>query len=227
MKKKQFVVLGLGRFGMSVAKTLSENGYDVMAVDINGDHVQEASAFVTHAVKADISNELSLRALGIGNFDVVVVATASHLESGVMATLLAKELGIPTVVAKAQDSLQKKILEKIGADRVVFPEREMGVRLANSLLYGNFFEFMELSDEFGLAEFETPFSWINKTLAQSEIRAKYGLNVVALKREGKMILSPSPDEILKENDIMIAMGESRQIQRIMEKTKNDGSKIFE
>lgn len=223
-KRKQYVVLGLGRFGMSVAKTLSENGHDVMAVDINADHVQEASEFVTHAVRADVSNEYSLRALGIGNFDVVVVAIASHLESCVMATLLAKELGVKYVVAKAQDGMQKKILEKIGADRVVFPEREMGTRVANSLMFGNFFEFMELSDEFGIAEFEPLPEWEEKTLAQSEIRAKYGLNVVGIKSHFKVEASPRADRIIKKGDIIIVIGESKQIQRFAEK-KNIGAMI--
>lgn len=221
-KKKQFVVLGLGRFGMSVAKSLSEIGYDVMAVDINSENVQYASEFVTHAVRADVGDELSLRALGIGNFDVVIVSIGSHLEASVMATLIAKELGIPYVIAKAQDDMQKKILEKIGADRVIFPEREMGTRIANSLVFGNFFEFMELSDEFGIAEIEPLEEWIGATLAHTEIRAKYGLNVVAIKYKGKVEASPRADREFKKGDIAIVMGENRQIQRFLEKNHIGG-----
>lgn len=216
-RKKQFVVLGLGRFGMSIAKELSKNGYDVMAVDQNPDKVQAVSEFVTHAVKADVADELSMRALGIGNFDVAVIAIGGHLEANVMATLLAKELGIPYVMAKAQDDMSKKILEKIGADRVVFPEREMGIRIANSLMFGNFVEIMELSDEFGIAEFEPLEEWIGKTLAQSEVRNKYGLNVVAFKRGGKIEASPRADRMFSHGDIVVVMGESRQIQRFFEK----------
>lgn len=222
-KKKQFVVLGLGRFGLSVAKTLSDNGFDVMAVDMNAENVQIASAFVTHAARADVTDELSLRALGIGNFDVVIVAIGSHLEAGVMATLIAKEMGIPYVVAKAQDDMQKRILERIGADRVIFPEREMGARIANSLMFGNFVEFMELSEEFGIAEFEPLDEWIGQTLAQTEIRAKYGLNVVAVKRKGKFEASPSAGHLFAKGEMLVAMGENRQIQRFFEKKGIGGS----
>lgn len=216
-RKKQFAVLGLGRFGMSIAKTLSEKGYDVIAVDEDGESVQLASEFVTHAARADVTDEMSMRALGIGNVDVVVVAIASHLESSAMATLIMKEMGIKYIVAKAQDDLQKKILEKIGADRVIFPEREMGMRIANSLVYGNFFEFMELSEEFGIAEFEPLKDWVGKTLAQIEIRNKYGLNVVAVKNNGRVEASPRADRIFKEKDVVIVMGESNQIQRFLDK----------
>ncbi len=223
-KRKQFVVLGLGRFGMSVAKSLSENGCDVMAVDESPERVQAASEFVTHAVRADITDELSLRALGIGNFDVVVVSIGSHLEASVMGTLIAKELGIPYIIAKAQDEMQKKILEKIGADRVIFPEREMGVRIANSLLYGNFVEFMELSEEFGIAEIEVIDEWIGKTLAQTEIRAKYGLNVVAIKHKGKIEASPRADRKFEKDDIAVVLGENKQIQHFY--TKASKGDIF-
>lgn len=222
-KRKQFVVLGLGRFGMSIAKTLSDNGFDVMAVDINAEHVQIASEFVTHAVRADISDEISLRSLGIGNFDVVIIAIAGQLEASVMATLVCKEMGIPYVMAKAQDDMQKKILEKIGADRVVFPEREMGARIANSLMFGNFVEVMELSDEFGVAEFEPLKEWIGKTLAQTEIRNKYGLNVVATKKKGKFIASPPPNHVFTEGELVVAMGETKQIQRFLEKNGTGGN----
>lgn len=221
-KKKQFAILGLGRFGMSVAKTLSKNGYDVMAIDINAENVQIASEFVTHAVRADISDELSLRALGIGNFDVVIIAIAEHMEASMMATLVCKEIGIPYVMAKAKDDMQKKILEKIGADRVVFPEREMGARIANSLMFGNFVEFMELSEEFGIAEFEPLEEWIGKTLAQTEIRAKYGLNVVAIKNKGKFEATPGANRVFKHGEIVVAMGENKQIQRFLEKKGNGG-----
>ena len=221
-RKKQFAILGLGRFGMSMAKTLSEKGFDVMAVDEDPDAVQIASEFVTHAVRADVTDELSMRSLGVGNFDVVVVAIASHLESSAMATLIVKEMGIKYIVAKAKDDMQKKILEKIGADRVIFPEREMGTRIANSLVYGNFFEFMELSDEFGIAEFEPLKEWVGKTLAQTEIRAKYGLNVVAVKSNGRVEASPRADRVFKEREIIIVMGESTQIQRFLDKNSKRG-----
>lgn len=216
-KRKQFVVLGLGRFGLSVSRALSENGFEVLAAGNDPDAVQVASEFVTHAVCIDVTDDLSLKALGIGNFDVAVIAIGHHLEASVMATLQAKEMGIPYVIAKAQNNAHKKILEKIGADRVIFPERDMGIRIANNLMYGNFFEFMELSNEFGIAEFEPLKDWIGKTLAQSEIRAKFDLNVVAIRARGKTEASPRANRIIQETDTLIVMGENRQIQRFIEK----------
>lgn len=221
-KKKQFVVLGLGRFGLSIARTLSDNGYNVMAVDNCPEKVQLASEFVTHAVKSDVTDDLSMRALGIGNFDVVIVSIGSHLEAGVMATLIAKELGVPYILAKAQSDMQKKILEKIGADRVIFPEREMGVRIANSLMFGNFVEFMELSDEFGIAEIEPLKEWYGVTLAQSEIRAKYGINVVAIRQKGKIFTSPQADHVIQTGEILVVMAEYKQIQRLLERKSGEG-----
>ncbi|HIT73141.1 potassium transporter Trk [Tyzzerella sp. An114] len=213
----QFIVLGLGRFGMSVAKTLSDKGFDVLAVDNNAEVVQNALEFVTHAVKADMTDEIALKSLGIGNFDVAIIAIGSKLEASVMATLIAKEAGVKYIVAKAQDERSKKVLQKIGADRVIFPEREMGVRVANSLLYGNFFEFMELSDEFGIAEIPPNKDWIGKTIAGCEVRAKYGLNIVAIKHGGKVEVTPSATYVFEEEDIVIVLGENSIIQDFMEK----------
>ena len=212
----QFIVLGLGRFGMSIAKTLSEKGCDVLAVDNNAEVVQNAMEFVTHAVKADITDEIALKSLGIGNFDVAIIAIGSNLEASVMATLIAKEAGVKYIVTKATDEMAKKVLKKIGADRVIFPEREMGVRIANSLLYGNFFEFIELSDEFGIAEITPNKDWIGQTIAGCEIRGKYGLNIVAVKHGGKVDVTPSATYVFKEDDIIIVLGENKVIQDFME-----------
>lgn len=223
-RRKQFVVLGLGRFGLSVAKQLSENGYDVLAAGNDPDAVQVAAGFVTHAACIDVTDDLSMKALGIGNFDVAIVGIGNHLEASVMATLQAKEMGIPYVVAKAQNDAHKQILEKIGADRVIFPEREMGIRLANSLMYGNFFEFMEVSSEFGIAEFEPHKSWVGKTLAQLQIRGTYDLNVVAIRTAGKTEASPRADRVIREKDVLIVMGENRAIQRYLEKLAKLGEK---
>lgn len=220
-KSKQFCVLGLGRFGLSVAKTLSDNGFDVLAVDKNPEFVQIASEFVTHAVKADVTDEHSMRALGIGNLDVVIVAIGSSLEASVMATVIAKDLGNKYVISKAQDDQQKRILERIGADRVIFPEREMGVRIANSLMYGNFVEFIELSEEFVIAEIEPLAEWDGKTLAQSGIRNKFGFNIVAIRRHGKVKVVPEASQIINKDDILVVIGENAQIQRFLQTTVNN------
>lgn len=215
--KKQFAVLGLGRFGRSVAKTLAENGAEVLAVDSNMELVQDMSEYVTHAVMADITDEADLRNLGLGNFDVVIIATGSHLEASVLAILLAKEMGVPYVIAKALDENHKKILEKIGVDRVILPEREMGLHIANKLIYGNFFELTEISDDVSIAEVIPKKEWFGKSMIESDIRAKYDLNIIAIRQGEDIIASPKPSYIIQQNDILIVLGENVNIQKFLNK----------
>lgn len=217
VRKKQYVVFGLGRFGMSVAKTLSDKGLDVLAIDNNIEMVQEASKFCTRAVKADVTDENALRALGVSSFDVGVVAIGSNLESSVMVTILAKELGVKHVVAKTQDVTRKKVLEKIGADKVIFPEREMGVRIANSLVYGDFFEFMDLTDDFAIAEFKPPAEWIGKNLVEADVRARHNLNVIAIKYEDHVEVTPSADRKFLKEDIVVVIGQSDSLRLFLDK----------
>lgn len=216
-RKKQFVVLGLGRFGMSIAQVLSDNGHTVLAVDSCMERVQAAAEFATQAVRVDIADEGAARSLGMGNFDIVVVAIGNHFEASVMAVLMAKEAGAPYVVAKAQSEKHRKILERIGADRVVFPEREMGVRLANSLMYGNFLEFMEVSDEFGILEVRPLKEWIGKTLVEADIRVKHNLNVAAIRVGGKVDVTPNADRVFTPEDTVVLMGGNKDIQRFLDK----------
>ena len=148
MAKKEFVVFGLGRFGTSVARTLAESGCEVLVVDDNEDKIHEIADYVTHAVCANVTDVDSLESLGISNFDGAIVAIGQNLEASVMVTILAKEAGIPYVLAKAQNDLHAKVLKKVGADMVVFPEKETGIRIANNILMGNFFDAVELSSTF-------------------------------------------------------------------------------
>ncbi len=217
--KKQFVVLGLGRFGRSVAKTLSENGAEVLAVDNNLEVVQDMAEYVTHAVAADIADEIDLRNLGLSNFDVAVIATGNHLEASVLATLQAKEMGVPYVIAKAPDENHKKILEKLGADRVVLPEGEMGFHIANKLMYGNFFELTEISKDVSIAELTPTKEWIAKPISESDIRARYDLNIIAIRKENKIIASPKPSYVIEQEDILIVLGENKNIQKFLNKKK--------
>lgn len=217
INKKQFAVLGLGRFGRSIAKTLSENGAEVLAVDNDMELVQDISEYVTHAVMADITDEADLRNLGLGNFDIVIIGTGSHLESSVLAVLLAKEMGVPYVIAKALDENHKKILEKIGVDRVILPEREMGVHIANKLLYGNFFELTEISDDVSIAEVIPKQEWLNKSIIESDIRAKYDLNIIAIRQQQEIIASPKPSYVIQKDDILIVLGENVNIQKFLNK----------
>jgi trk system potassium uptake protein TrkA len=211
---KQFVVLGLGRFGTSVAKSLYQMGHDVLAVDIDEDVVQGISDSVTHAVQADVTEEDALRALGLGNFDVGVVAIGSNIQASTLVTLIVKEMGVKYVVAKAQNELHAKLLYRIGADRVVFPERDMGVRLAHNLVSSNVIDFIELAPDFSIVEMAAPEAWCGKTLKQLDIRRKHGINVVAVKDGDDIRVSPGADYMIKEGDALIVIGNNGDVARI-------------
>ncbi len=211
-KLKQFAVLGLGRFGQSVVRTLHEKGYDVLAVDVDIDLVNEMSKYSTLVLQADVSDENVIRNLGLNNYDVVIVAIGGDLETSVMATLLAKENGAKVVIVKAKNISQRTVLEKVGADRVVLPEREMGEKLAINLISTNVIDFINLSDKFGVGEIEPLPKWIGQTLIKSNIRAEYEINVVAIKREEvDIIVSPRPNEVIQEGDKLVVIGESKYI----------------
>lgn len=213
-KRKDFAVFGLGKFGRSVAETLCKNGYDVLAIDINEEIIQEVSDKVTHAVQADVTDADALHALGIRNFDVVIVAISVNMQASIMATILAKELGVPYVLAKAQNDIHKRVLEKVGADRVVFPEREIGVRIANNLIADNFVDFVELSDEYSIAEVSVLDEWQDKSLKEIGLRARYRINVMAIKSGENIMINPGPDQILKEQDILVVIAENDQLKKL-------------
>ncbi len=211
---KSFVVIGLGRFGTSVAKTLYELGNEVMAVDLDPDVVQEISEYVTHAVVADVLDESVLHELGLSNFDVVIISIASNIEASIMATLTAKEMGAKKVVVKAQTDVHGKVLTKVGADRIVFPERDMGARVAHNLTSSNILDFIELSPEYYIIEIAALKSWINKSLSELRLRNKYGVNVLAIKRGSGLKISPVADEIVLEGDILVVIGDEHDIRKI-------------
>ena len=217
MSKKQYMVIGLGHFGMSVAKTISDNGYEVLGIDCDANKVQEASEFLTHAIKMDINDEGALKDAGMSNFDVVIIAVGSSLEASIIAALTAKELGIGYIVAKAKSLIHKKALLKIGVDRVILPEKEMGVRVANSLIFGNFVELIEISEDYGIAEIEPLKEWIGKKLLETDIRSKYGFNVVAVKRNDELEAAPAADTIFEKGDILLVLGQVDRLQKFMKK----------
>lgn len=213
---RQFAIIGLGRFGSNMAKALHKMGYEVLAVDRNPQKVQDISEDVTHVIQADATDESALRAMGILNFDAVVVAIGEDIQSNILTTLQLKEIGVPYIVATAQNSLHAKLLEKIGADRVVSPERDMARRVAYNLASTNVMDYIELSPKFSIVEITVPKSFQNKTLAESNVRAKYGINIVAIKRDDHLIISPLPEEHLRENDIAVVVGSNESINRLEE-----------
>ncbi len=208
---KQFAVLGLGRFGQSVVRTLYDRGYDVLAIDTNIDLVNEISHFSTLVMQADVRDENVIKNLGLNNYDVVIVAIGSNLETAVMATLLAKENGAKTVIVKAKNTSQKTVLLKVGADKVILPEKEMAEKLAINLITTNVIDFINLSDKFGIAEIQPRKKWIGSSLIKSNIRAEYNVNVVAIKRAGEVLVNPMPSEIILEDDKLVVIGENEAI----------------
>ena len=212
--KKQFAVIGLGRFGTSVAMTLQSLGHEVLAIDSSEEQVQKLSDAVTHVVQADTTDENSLKELGLRNFDAVVVAIGEDVQANVATTLLLKEMGIPFIIAKAKNALHGKMLEKIGADRVVYPERDMGLRVAHGLVSANVLDYIELSPSLSLVEVSAPRSFFGKTLAQTDLRAHYGVNVVAIKRFEDLIVPPQPNELICDGDILIVIGAKDGIHSI-------------
>lgn len=213
---RQFAIIGLGRFGSNMAKALTKMGYEVLAIDKNMERVQEFSNEFTHVVQADATDENALRELGILNFDVVVVAIGEDMQANVLTTLQLKEIGAPYIVSMARDSLQIKLLEKIGADRVVSPERDMARRVAYNLASTSVMDYIELSPQFSIVEIAVPEDFLDKTLMESDIRAKYGINVVAIKRKNDLIISPRPTERLQKGDVAIVVGSNDGINSLEE-----------
>lgn len=215
-KNKQFAILGLGRFGQSIATCLLQNGCEVLCCDKDIEIVNEMSKLGCHAIQADVTDAHALNEFGINNFDVVIVAIGENLEGSILATMLAKDFGAKFVIAKARNDIQKSILEKVGADRVVLPERDMGKRIASTLMTTNIIDYINLSDKFAIAEIEPNTKWIGKSILNSNVRAKYGLNIVAIKRDTDIIVSPAPSVIIEKTDILVVVGENSQVNDIQD-----------
>lgn len=217
-KMKQFVVIGCGRFGASVATSLYSLGHDVLAIDKDGEKVQEISELVTHSVQADAIDENTLRTLGIRNFDVAVISIGTDIQASIMGTLIAKELGVETVIAKAQSDLHGKVLRKIGADRVVYPEREMGSRVAHNLVASNILDYIELAQDYSIVEIAPLKSWEGKALIDLRLPTKYGINIMAIKHGKDINISPYAEDIIKEGDVLIVIGNNEDLRKL-EKNK--------
>lgn len=213
---KTFAVIGLGRFGAAIALELSSLGHEVMAVDTDEDKVRQVADKVTHAVTADARKLEVLQALGLRNFDCAVVAMGGDVGNSALVTLNLKELGIPQVVCKAQSHVHRKVLEKIGADRVIFPEHEMGQKVAQGLSSSSVLNFVEFSEDYGIVELEAPSSWRGKTLRELDVRNAFHVTVIALRRNGTLDVSPRADVPIEAGDNVVALGRSEDINRLHE-----------
>ena len=212
--KKQFVVLGLGSFGASVAVTLQQLGCDVVAVDQDMERINDIADKVTYAMQADIGNPDLLQSLGSRNYDGIVVASSENLEGSILATLAAKEMGISYILCKAHNSRYAQVLRKLGADAVVFPEEEMGRKIAKNLLSANLADWIELSPDYSIVETAVPKRWIGRTLKDLDVRRTYGVNVVGVKEGDHVEITPDPDVSLKEGMILMLIGSNEALERI-------------
>ena len=210
---KQFAVIGLGRFGLSVARTLHSLGHQVLAVDSDEEHVRAALDHSTRAVVADATDESTIRSLGIRNFDVIVVGIGGDIQASIMTTLTLKELGAPYVVVKAQSELHGKVLCKIGADKVVFPERDMGFRVAHNLVSSNVLEYIELSPNVSMVEIVASDKMVGKELRQLDLRNRFHVNVIALKRGGQINITPKADDVITVDDVLVVVGDNEDLKR--------------
>ena len=217
MEFKEFMIIGCGRFGRSVAVTLAELGHEVLVIDKDEDTINEISTSVTHAVSADVMIEGTLESLGIHNMDEVIVAMGSNFEASLMATAVAKENNVKTVIAKVSDKIHGRIMKKVGADRVIIPEKDSGIRLAYNISTSNILDYIEVSDDFSIMEVKPPKSWIGRSLAQLDIRNNYGVTVVAVKEEDvkEININPKPDYVFDQSDIVLVLGKYKKIEAIV------------
>lgn len=213
---KNFVVIGCGRFGRAIATTLYKLGHDVLAIDSNEEIIQNIAGDVTKAVTSQIDEQV-LREIGVPNCDVAIVSMGSDIESSVITTLLLKEMKIPYIVCKASTEIHEKILYKIGADRVVSPERDSGIKIAKNLVSDNILDKIDLDPDYAIFELITPKSWIGKSLIELNVRKEYNLNVVAIKKDDDFVITPNPEEPLKENDIILLLGEKKNLKYFEQK----------
>ncbi|MCL1694862.1 TrkA family potassium uptake protein [Lysinibacillus sp. BPa_S21] len=211
MTIKQYAVIGLGRFGVSVARRLYEAGHEVLGIDINEERVEDAEPYVTHAVIADTTEEKALNSIGIRNFDCVIVAIGIDMQSSILTVSLLKELGIKKIIAKALGKRHGQVLDKVGAEWVIYPERDMGERVANQLLSPNMLNYIELSKEYSIEEIMIPSKMAGQNLRDLDIRAHYNVSVIAIVRDGNITILPSPDEIIKEKEILVMIGHRKDL----------------
>ncbi len=213
---KQFAVIGLGRFGSSVARTLAKMGYEVLAIDGDEERVNDIAEDVTCAEQVNVLEEKALKSLGLRNFDTVIVAIGQEIKASILVTVMLKEMGVSRIVTKAMDELHGRVLEKVGADIVVFPERDMGVRLAHTLVSRNIIDQIHLSSDYSIVELIAPAKFAGETLERLALRQKYGATVMAIRRGGDIIISPGARQVIAEGDVLVVIGRDEKLEKLEE-----------
>lgn len=215
--KKVFAVIGLGRFGGSIVRTLAQEGMEVLAIDADEDRVNEFAKIASHTIVGDTTDENVLKSIGISNFDHVIVAIGENIQASILTTLMLKELGVDHVTVKAQNDYHEKVLRKIGADTVVHPERDMGRRIAYNIVSNNILDYLELSEDHSIVEIVASEKMNGKSIFDLDIRARYGLNIVAIKRGTNINVSPQAHDAINAGDILIVVGADTDISRFERK----------
>lgn len=214
--KVQYAVIGLGRFGGAVTRELFNMGHEVLAIDINEDLVREYSSCSTHAMIANTTDEATMKALGIKNFNYVIVAIGDDIQASILTTLILKEIGVENVWVKAQNEYHHKVLEKIGADRIIHPEKDMGVRIAQHLISQHIIDYIALSEEHSMMEIMATDKLAGKTLVEVNIRQRYRCTVVAIWRNSDLIMTPLPDEVIQKGDVLMMIGKKSALTKFSE-----------
>ena len=211
---KSYVVIGLGRFGRAISRQLCQLGAEVLAMDMHPDLVQQVANDVTHAVVGDARDKEVLRALGVRDMDCAIIAIGEDLAASVLTVMNLKELGVSYVVCKAQDETHRRVLEKLGVNRVVIPEQEHAQRLGRSLFSHNVLDYIELSEEYGILEVPAPKAWVGKTLKELNVRAKMGVNIIAVECGSKTNVSPAADYKICSGDVMVVLGDNLALEAV-------------
>lgn len=211
---KSFAVIGIGRFGASVAQTLCTLGHEVLAIDRDETRIAAIADLVTHAVVADTTDERALKRIGVRNFDCIIISVGDDIRTSILTTVLVKEQGAQYVIAKASDRLHARLLEKTGADKVVLPEHEAGVRLARSLVSGSIIDYLDLSDEYSINETLIPTPWVGKTLVELNVRNRFGVSVIAIRRGEDILVTLDPKAPLHTGDVLVMIGSNESLTRI-------------
>jgi trk system potassium uptake protein TrkA len=212
--RTSFAVLGLGRFGESLARTLVQLGHEVIAIDSDQERINGLASFVTRAFCTDITDEQSLMQTGVQNVDVAVVATSTDIHTSIIATMLLKEIGVKHVIAKASTDMHGRVLSRVGADRVVYPERDMGTRVAHGLVSSYILDFIELDPSVGVAELPAPEKLVGKSIRSLDLRNRFGVNIIAIKRSEGFNILVKADDVLQAGDVIVVIGNMEDLRRM-------------
>jgi trk system potassium uptake protein TrkA len=213
-KRRHIVVIGLGRFGSAAARTLAEVGHEVLAVDVDPRIVQEISDSVTHAAQLDATDAEALEELGVRQFDFGIVAVGADIGPSILVTVHLKRLGVPHVIARAHDALHGEILQRVGADRLVFPEQEMGARLAHSFAVPNVVDYLPIGPEYGISKVKPPAVLAGQSIDSLALRERYGITLLMIERRSQVVLNPQGDDTLRPDDLLVVAGLDESMDRL-------------